>query len=248
MSVAVLRSTIRSCSFGLYPSSEAVILCFPNLTLINVFGGSWGSAPSRRMSAPGGLLRTDNFPISSGGRGLGCKTIFRGFAPSKRRSCSIAKYPSILTVSRWVPNVTFLKVCGALVGRPLSRVTAAPGGSVAIVRSPRLGPFTTEEDDFFKMKGIEQSTKVAAQTNQTHKGILFRRLMELSPPIGASASQLGATLPSLISAIFSGGLGGPAIVAPGSCSISFHFLPLSVLQVVGEFPQRFSPSLSLKSR
>src|SRR5205823_3702332 len=113
MSVAVLRSTIRSCSFGLYPSSEAVIL--------------------------------------------------------------------------WFPNVTFLKVCGALVGRPLSRVTAAPGGSVSIVRSPSLGPFTTEEDGFFKMKGIEQSSKVAAQTNQTHKGILFRRLMELSPPIGASA-------------------------------------------------------------
>src|SRR5437763_16024225 len=71
------------------------------------------------------------------------------------------------------------------------------------------------------MKGIEQSSKVAAQTNQTHQRILVRRLMELSPPIGASASQLRATLPSLISAIFSGGLGGPAIVAPRSCSISF---------------------------
>src|SRR5437763_4207119 len=190
MSVAVLRSTIRSCSFGLYPSSEAVILCFPNLTLINVFGGSWGSAPSRRMSAPGGLLRTDNFPISSGGRGLGCKTIFGGFAPSKRRSCSIAKYPSILTVSRWVPNVTFLKVCVALVGRPLSRVTAAPGGSVSIVRSPSLGPFTTEEDGFFKMKGIEQSSNVVAHTNHTYKGIHLRRLVDIYTLIGVIPTNM----------------------------------------------------------
>ena len=48
---------------------------------------------------------------------------------------------------------------------------------------------TTEGDGLVKMKGIEKTSAMATQANQTRTGILFHRLTEMFRPVDFSASE-----------------------------------------------------------